>query len=195
MNRVVIHDHRRVFDGFFKIDEALVSYEGAAGGMIGPVRRLSLERGDAAAAVVFHRDRRALLMARQFRYPTHARGPGWLDEILAGMVDAGERPDEAIRREVREESGYDIEQLDDIGTFYLSPGGSSERVVLYYAEVSDASRVGPGGGQIGEGEDIQIVETPVADLVRDALAGRVADAKTLVGILWLVAARPDLAGR
>jgi hypothetical protein len=49
--------------------------------------------------------------------------------------------------------------------------------------------VGPGGGQAGEGEDIRLVEAPVDELARDAMAGRVADAKTLVGILWLMAAR------
>jgi nudix-type nucleoside diphosphatase (YffH/AdpP family) len=194
MKRVIIHEKRRVFDGFFKIDEVVVSYEGTDGGMVGPVRRLSLERGDSVAAVVFHRDRRCILLGCQFRYPTHDKGPGWLTEILAGMIDTGETPDQAIRREVREESGYEIEHLDSIGTFYLSPGGSSERIILYYAEVSDGSRVGPGGGQIGEGESIRLVEAPVDELVRDVMAGRVADAKTLVGLLWLMRARPDRAG-
>jgi ADP-ribose pyrophosphatase len=190
MQRVVVHDKRRVFDGFLKIDEAVVSYESAEGSMVGPVRRLSLERGDSVAAVVFQRDRRCIVLARQFRYPTHDKGPGWLDEILAGMIDAGESPEDAIRREVREESGYEIERLESIGTFYLSPGGSSERVILHYAEVSDASRLGPGTGQIEEGESIVVVEAPLDDLMRDVAAGRVADAKTLVGLLWLMAVRP-----
>lgn len=194
MPRVAIHEQRRVFDGFFKIDEAVVSYEGLAGAMIGPVKRLSLERGDSVAAVVFHRDRQTILMVRQFRYPSYAKGPGWLDEIVAGMIDEGERPDEAMQRELREECGYATEHLEYITTFYPSPGGSSERIILYYAEVSDASRVGRGGGEAGEGEDILILEVPVADLVRDAMAGRVADAKTMIGVLWLIAARPDRAG-
>jgi nudix-type nucleoside diphosphatase (YffH/AdpP family) len=191
MNRVVVHEKHRVFDGHFKIDEAVVSYEASSGDMVGPVRRLCFERGDSVAAVVFQRDRGCVLVAYQFRYPTYEKGPGWLGEILAGVVDPGETHEQAIRREIREESGYDVERLDPIGTFYLSPGGSSERVILYYAEVSDASRVGPGGGNAGEGEDIRIVETPVDDLARDAMAGRVTDAKTLVGILWLTAARRD----
>jgi nudix-type nucleoside diphosphatase (YffH/AdpP family) len=192
MNRVIVHDKRRVFDGFFRIDEAVLSYEGPEGRMIGPVRRLSLERGDSVAAVVFQRDRRCILLASQFRYPTHDTGPGWLTEIPAGMIDAGESPEQAVRREVREESGYDIERLDSIATFYLSPGGSSERIILYYAEVSDASRVGAGGGQGAEGESIRLVEAPVAEVVREVKAGRIADAKTLVGLLWLMTSRSDL---
>jgi nudix-type nucleoside diphosphatase (YffH/AdpP family) len=112
-----------------------------------------------------------------------------LTEIPAGMVESGETPEACIRREVREESGYEIAGLEPIGTFYLSPGGSSERTILYYAEVTDAGRVGPGGGQASEGEDIQIAEVPVDELERDALAGRLADAKTLVAILWFMASR------
>lgn len=189
MKQVRIHDKRRVLDDFFKVDAATVSYEGANGGLIGPVRRLSLERGDAVAALVVNRDRDRAILASQFRYPTYEKGPGWLTEILAGMLEAGESPEACIRREVREESGYEIARLEPIGTFYLSPGGSSERIILYYAEVTDAGRVGVGGGEASEGEDIRVLEVPVDELERDALAGRLADAKTLVAVLWLMAAR------
>jgi nudix-type nucleoside diphosphatase (YffH/AdpP family) len=189
MKPVRIHDKRRILDDFFKVDAATVSYEGFDGRTIGPVRRLSLERGDSVAALVVNRDRNCAILTTQFRYPTLEKGPGWLTEIPAGMVESGETPEACIRREVREESGYEIARLEPIGTFYLSPGGSSERTILYYAEVTDAGRVGPGGGQASEGEDIRVVEVPIDELERDALAGRLADAKTLVAILWLMASR------
>jgi len=189
MKPVRIHDKRRILDDFFKVDAATVSYEGFDGRTIGPVRRLSLERGDSVAALVVNRDRNRAILATQFRFPTLEKGPGWLTEIPAGMVESGETPEACIRREVREESGYEIARLEPIGTFYLSPGGSSERTILYYAEVTDAGRVGPGGGQASEGEDIHVVEVPMDELDRDALAGRLADAKTLVAVLWLMASR------
>jgi ADP-ribose pyrophosphatase len=192
MHRVTIHDKRVVFDGFFRVEEALVSYEDAKGHMVGPVPRLSLERGDSVAAVVFHRERRRVILTNQFRYPTNAKGPGWLTELPAGMIDDSESPENAIRREVREECGYEVERLDPIATFYLSPGGSSERIILYYAEVGEASRVSPGGGT-DEGESIEVTEARVDDLIRDAMAGGAADAKTLVGLLWLMKMRPDVA--
>lgn len=190
MKRVIVRDKQRVFDDFFKIDEAQVSYEDAAGGMVGPVRRLVFERGDSVAAVVLHRDRRTVILGRQFRFPTHEKGPGWMTELLAGMVDAGESAEVCVRREVREESGYEVEHLEEIATFYLSPGGSSERIILFYAEVSDAGRVGTGGGEAAEGESIEIVEVPLDDLERDAIAGRIDDAKTMAGVLWLAATKP-----
>ncbi len=194
MSDVIVHEKRRVFDGFFKIDEATVSYRGADGSMIGPVRRLSLERGDSVAALVFHRDRRSVILANQFRYPTYEKGPGWLTELVAGMVDPGETPEQSIRREILEESGYEIERLQHISTFYVSPGGSSERILLYYVEVTDANRVGAGGGHGSDGEDIRLIEVPLDRLQSQVTAGRIADAKTLVAILWFLAVRPEQRG-
>jgi len=189
MKRVSVTGKRRIFDDFFKIDEARVSYEGPDGSMIGPVRRLCFERGDSVAAVVRHRDRDTLLLGEQFRYPTYDKGPGWMTELLAGMVDDGETPEACVRREIREESGYDVEHVEPIATFYLSPGGTSERILLFYAEVSDAGRVGPGGGEAREGESIRVVERSREELEDDAMAGRIDDAKTLAGVLWLMAKR------
>jgi NUDIX domain len=118
-------------------EKVLWAWTGRAGGrsdksrrVVGPVRRLSLEHGDSVAAVVFHRDRRSMGPRVAVSLSTHDKGPGWLPEILAGMIDAGESPEEALRREVREEGGYEIERLDSIGTVYLSPGGSSERIII-----------------------------------------------------------------
>jgi len=189
MRRVIVHDKRRVFDGFFKVDEAMVSYEAFGGSMIGPVRRLVFERGDSAAAIVFNRDRQRVILASQFRYPTYEKGPGWMTEALAGVIDPGESPEQCIRREVREESGYEVDQIEHIGSFYLSPGGSSERIVLYYAEVTDARRVGDGGGVRSEGEDIRLVEMSMPELEAAVASGDIADAKTLVGAAWLLGRR------
>jgi len=189
MRRVIVHEKRRVFEGFFKIDEAVVSYEAFDGGMIGPVRRLSLERGDSVAAIVFDRDRQRVILANQFRYPTYEKGPGWMTEALAGVVDPGENPEQCIRREVREESGYDVDRLEHIATFYLSPGGSSERIGLYYAEVTESRRVDGGGGVRSEGENIHLVELSLPELQAAIESGDIVDAKTLVGAAWLLRRR------
>src|SRR5262249_59470705 len=118
---VIVHEKRRVFDGFFKIDEATVSYRGADGSMIGPVRRLSLERGDSVAALVFHRDRRSVILANQFRYPTYEKGQGWLTELVAGMVDPGATPEQRMRRDILEASRSEIQRVHTISTFYDKP--------------------------------------------------------------------------
>jgi len=186
MRKVIVHTKKRVFDGFFKLEEAEISYEQFNGRMSRPVRRLSLERGDSVAAIIYNRDSRKILFVNQFKYPTFEKGPGWIMETVAGMVEEGETPQSALRREVLEETGYTVEAFEHIGSFYVSPGGSSERIILYYAEVSGQSIAGPGGGLESEGEDIETVELSLDELERLLESNSVQDAKTIVAIQWLL---------
>ena len=186
-SRVEIHSRRRIFDGFFKIEEADLAYERFDGTMTPPLKRLVFERGDSVAAIVYHREEKRLLFLRQFRYPTYEKGPGWLTEAVAGMQEHGEPAEDALRREIVEELGYEVAHLEPITTFYVSPGGSSERIILFYAEVNAAGKVGPGGGLVEENEDIVTVSWSPAELAEAVAAGQIQDAKTLVGILWFQA--------
>ena len=185
MKRVEIQGRRRLLDGFFKVDEVEVAFERFDGTMAGPVRRLIAERGDSAAAVVFDPSAGLLLFAEQFRFPTVEKGPGWLLELIAGSVDDGETPDAAIRREMEEELGYRAGHVEPIATFYVSPGGTSERVWLYYVETTDEGRIAGGGGVANEGEDISVVAMTPEAARAALLAGRIADAKTIIGLQWL----------
>ena len=85
--------------------------------------------------------------------------------------------------ETLEEFGYAVGSLNFIGKFYVTPGGSSERIFLFGAEIRSAGKVAEGGGMAAEDEDIRLVEFPLANL--DRLLGEVEDAKTLVGLYWL----------
>lgn len=185
MKNVIIHRETRLLDDYFKVDEADLSYELFAGGMSDPIRRLKFERGDSVAAIVFNRDTERVILTEQFRYPAYRKGPAWVTEAVAGIVTENEPLEAALRREVREEIGYEIDVLHDVASFYPSPGGSSERVFLYYAEVTSAGRTAPGGGVTHEGEDIRVVEYTL-EALREAVLTRIHDAKTLVGILWLL---------
>jgi ADP-ribose pyrophosphatase len=187
---VDVRSRRRLLDDFFKVDEAVVSFERFDGSMTPQVRRLVFERGDSVAAVVFDRDAERLLLTEQFRFPTLEKGPGWLIEIIAGMIDPGEQPEDSLRREIEEELGYRADRIEHIATFYVSPGGSSERIWVYYAEVGKNGRVSAGGG-LREHEDIRVVSISLEE-ARGALeAGRIADAKTIVGLQWLLAPGPS----
>jgi nudix-type nucleoside diphosphatase (YffH/AdpP family) len=185
MKKVVIHAERRVFDGVFKLSEAEVSFERFDGTMSRPVTRLCFERGDSVAALLYNTDSERVLLVEQFKYPTYEHGPGWIMETVSGIVESGETPESALRREVLEEVGYEIATLEPIATFYVSPGGSSERVFLHYAEVTEAGKVGDGGGVGAEGEDIRTVELTLEELGRLLATGSIQDAKTLVGLQWL----------
>ncbi|MGI9644031.1 MAG: NUDIX domain-containing protein [Ilumatobacteraceae bacterium] len=183
--RVEIERTDRVLDDFFKVDAAYLRHERFDGTMTDTMRRLNFERGDAAAAVIVDRDSGDLLLVEQFRYPAYDKGPGWVVEAVAGMVDDDEDPADAMRREIHEEIGYDVPHLDPIGEFYLSPGGSSERIFLFHAEVGEADRIAAGGGLDEEHEDIRLVRVPGDELDAWIADRRLVDAKTLIGVLWL----------
>jgi ADP-ribose pyrophosphatase len=174
---------RRVFDSFFKVDELKFRFEKFNGEMSRPVTRLVFERNDSVAAVVLNTDTKRLIFTRQFRAPAYEKGPGWITEILAGMIDPNESPEEALHREVFEESGYRVRVSRHITTFYVSPGGSSERILLYYVEVDDTTLDGSGGGLAGEDEDIQLTEMTIPDAIASVSSGGFVDAKTIVGLL------------
>lgn len=185
MRKVEIRDKHIVFDDVFKIQEAALRFQKFNGQMSEPVRRLVFERGDSAAALLFNRDTQKILLINQFRYPTYEKGQGWLYEVVAGAIDANELPEESMRREIREEIGYEANELTHIATFYVSPGGTSERIMLFYGEVGDADRVCAGGGLASEHEDIQLVELTLPDLWRALKNGEIVDAKTLIAVQWL----------
>jgi nudix-type nucleoside diphosphatase (YffH/AdpP family) len=185
MNKVEIQSKGLIFDDFFKIEEAILRFLRFDGKMSEPVRRLVFERGDAVAAIILNRDTQRVILINQFRYPTYDKGPGWMQEIVAGIVDPNETPEEAMRREIVEEIGYRVGELTPITTMYPSPGGSSERITIYYAEVNNSDRIAVGGGLASENEDIQITEVGIPELWRALDMGEIKDAKTIIGLMWL----------
>lgn len=189
--RAVIARQQRLFDDFFKIDELLVTHRQIDGTTSSVQRRLVFERGDSVAVLLFNRDRRAVVLVEQFKAPTliarrrddPATTDGWLVEPLAGMIDTGEAPEAAAIRETLEETGYRIREPELIGRFFVSPGGTSERVFLYFAEVGDADRVGMGGGI--DDEDIKVLEIGLEELFEQLACGLIEDAKLAIGAYWL----------
>jgi len=185
MKKVEIKSRKPILNDFFRVEEAILRYERFDGRMSEEVRRLSFERGDSVAAIIVNTDTDRVILINQFRYPAYAKGPGWLLELVAGTLESGEDPSEAMRREIHEEIGYLPRKLEHISTFYLTPGGSSERIILYYAEVDESQRVSSGGGAPGEAEDIETLEVSKDELLEWLDSGKLVDAKTLVGVLWL----------
>jgi ADP-ribose pyrophosphatase len=154
------------------------------------IRRFSFERGNSAAVLVFNLDTQKIILIDQFRYPTYNNGRGWISEIIAGMIDPGESPEESARRELQEESGLTISAIDHICTFYTSPGGSSEQIFLYYAEVSgEFAKYNKMGGLVKDGEDISSFEITLEDALQKIKTGEISDAKTIIGIYWLESQR------
>lgn len=185
MRKVFIEKKTRLLDDFFKVEEVQLRYERFDGSMSPLVRRLNVERGDSVAILLFNPKCQRILLVNQFKYPAYAKGPGWITETVAGMIGTDESPESAARREVEEETGYKVSRLEHVSTFYVSPGGSSERIILYYAEVDDTDKFDAGGGVAKEEEDIMTVDLSLTEALEQIQNGEIADAKTIVGIFWL----------
>ncbi|MDO7851915.1 NUDIX domain-containing protein [Hymenobacter convexus] len=159
----------RVFDGHYKVNQLIVQ-DGEH-----RLRREQFAPGKAVAALVYDTDRQVYVLTRQFRVGPEAE----LLEIAAGMIDKGEAPETAVRREIHEELGYEIDKLEEIVCIWPSPGTSSEEITVYYAEVSH--RPGAGGGLLEENENIEMVELSWEAL----LATPLRDAKTVIAVQWV----------
>lgn len=188
----IVKHVERVFDGFLSIDRAKVSYSTFDGGRH-TATRFSVERGNSVAIAAVNWDKDSILLVEQFRYPTVAKTSGWTIELPSGSIDSGEAPEQAARRELKEEAGISVSELLEIGTFYLSPGGTSEQMTLFYTDLSDQSVkvIGRGGGT-GPGEDIRLVEENLSKFISHSRSGMWDDAKTLVAGLWLATNREEL---
>jgi ADP-ribose pyrophosphatase len=186
MKKVSIEQKKYILEDVFKVEEAYLRYEKFNGEMSGTVRRISLERGDSVSILIYNTITNKIILISQFRYPSYKSENGWLIETIAGIVDSNESPDESARREVEEETGLEITKLEHIATFFPSPGGSSERIFLYYSEVSmDPDSYEKTGGLACEGEDIKSYEITLEDALEKIKSGEIMDAKTILGIYWL----------
>jgi nudix-type nucleoside diphosphatase (YffH/AdpP family) len=186
-----IHGITRKFDGFFKIDEIDVSHEACDDTMCRE-RRLVFERGDSVALLIYNAQTKDVVLVEQFKAPVlvarrrddlHS-DDGWIVETVAGMIDQDETPEQTVIREAMEETGYRISAPRPIGTFFASPGGTSERVFLYFAEVVAADRTGPGGGIPGE-EDIALIRLSIDELFCRLESNQIEDAKLAIAAYWL----------
>jgi ADP-ribose pyrophosphatase len=178
-------DSERLVDGFFTVDAITLRHELIAGGITPPIKRFLLRRPDAVCAVVVNTDRQVMYFVRQFRVGPASKGDNaWMTELAAGLVDEGESCEAAVLREVAEELGFQATSASEITMIYTSAAIISERIYIYYIEVTDDQRVSDGGGIPTEHEDLEIIEVELSDLQRFRSEADLADCKTQIGLDW-----------
>lgn len=175
----------KIYQGFFELSKVHVEHDKYDGTKV--TKQVEIfERGDACAIVLYEKDTDSILLVEQFRFPTTQNDSGWLIELVAGMIDKGESPITSTKREIEEEIGYNVRSIESIGVYYLSPGGTSERIHLFYSEVNSNDKTLEGGGKWDESEDIKLIKIKSSDLQQALQSGLIKDAKTALGINWFL---------
>ncbi len=185
----------REFQGYFAIDRWHVRHRTFAGGWTGDIVREIFERGHAVVVILYDPVRDSIALIEQFRVGALAAGQyPWLIECVAGIIDDGETPEQVAIREAHEEAGAKPDHIEHIGKFIITPGGSSETVELFVAQV-DCSRIDGLHGLPNEGEDIRVFTLPVVEAYGMVKDGRIANSMAVVAIQWLMLEREALRAR
>ena len=142
--------------------------------------RETYDRGNGAVVLPYQLTRRTVILTRQFRYPAFVNGhDDLMIEAPAGLLDK-DSPEESIRKEAMEETGYVLHHLRKVFEAYMSPGSVTEKLHFFVAEYEAGSNRETGGGVVSEGEDISTIELDLDDALRKIGTGEIRDGKTIM---------------
>lgn len=186
------------YAAFFSVEEYDLRHRRFAGGMSAPLRRAVFLSGDAATVLPYDPRRDRVMLIEQFRAGPFGRGDAqpWMLEPIAGRIDPGETPEQAIRREAQEEAGLTLGALETVGAYYPSPGMLAEYLYSYVGLADLPDAVPRLGGLVDEHEDIRTHLLSFAELMALIGTGEVQVGPLLLSAWWLAANRERLrAGR
>ena len=143
--------------------------------------REAYDRGNGAAILLYNKQNQTVILTRQFRMPSYINGneSGYLIECCAGLLDK-DNPEECIRRETEEETGYKVSHVEKVFEAYMSPGSVTEILYFFVAEYAKEMKVNDGGGLDEENENIEVLELPFSKALNMIATGEIRDAKTIM---------------
>ncbi|MBL0406390.1 NUDIX domain-containing protein [Microvirga aerilata] len=142
--------------------------------------RQTYDRGHGAVILPYDPERGTVLLVRQFRLPAYVSGHSEpLVEACAGLLDRDD-PETCIRREAEEELGYRLRHIEKVFHAFMSPGSVTERLMFFLGRYSPDDRIGQGGGDRHEGEDIEVLEIALDEALGMIDQGRIVDGKTIM---------------
>ena len=173
------------YSGFFRINGYRLRHRLFAGGWSGVIEREVFERGHAVGVLPYDPVADSIVLIEQFRIGALIAGMSpWLIEVVAGIIEEGEAPEEVARRETLEEAGLEIQALMPMCRYLVSPGGSSESVLLYCGRV-DSRGAGGIHGLAEEHEDIRVDRVAYEEAMHLLEEGRVTNSVSLIALQWL----------
>lgn len=143
--------------------------------------REAYDRGNGATILLYNKQAGTVILTRQFRLPTFINGnpTGMLIEACAGLLDK-DNPEDCIRRETEEETGYKVHHVQKVFEAYMSPGSVTEILYFFVAEYSKEQKVTDGGGNEHEGENIEVLEMSLDKAMQMIATGEIMDGKTIM---------------
>lgn len=182
-HRLRVHDVQLLSDDWYVLKKTTFDWQ-RRDGQWQRMSRETYDRGNGATLLPYHLGQRSVLLTRQFRYPAYVNGhDGLLIEAPAGLLDRSS-PEERIRAEVEEETGYRLQAVRQVFQAFMSPGSVTERLHFFVGEYDHSMRVDAGGGVAEEGEDIEVLELGIDQALAMAADGRIQDGKTLLLLQW-----------
>jgi nudix-type nucleoside diphosphatase (YffH/AdpP family) len=148
--------------------------------------REAYDRGNGATILLYNKEAGTVILTRQFRLPTYVNGnpDGMMIEACAGLLDQ-DNPEDCIRRETEEETGYKITEIQKVFEAYMSPGSVTEILYLFIAAYSKSMKVSDGGGVEHEQENIEVLEIPIHQAMEMVQSGEIKDAKTMMLLQYI----------
>jgi len=146
-----------------------------------PVEREAYDRGNGATILLYNKQNKTVVLTKQFRLPTYVNGnkDGMLVEACAGLLDK-DNPEDCIKKETEEETGYRIKKVEKVFEVYMSPGSVTEILYFFTGEYSDDMKVSEGGGVETENENITVLELDFEVAYAMMGTGEIMDAKTIM---------------
>lgn len=143
--------------------------------------REAYDRGNGAAILLYNRKKGTVVLTRQFRMPTYVNGNpnGMMIEVCAGLLD-GNNPEECIKKEVEEETGYQIDNVQKVFESYMSPGSVTEILHFFIGAYEEKMKIGEGGGAHDETENIEVLEFSFDVAMNMVKRSEIRDAKTIL---------------
>lgn len=180
------------FKGFFRVDRIKLSHRLFSGEWSADMEREIFIRADATCVLPYDPVEGTVVLVEQFRAPVVGQKQSpWLIELVAGMNEPGEAPEEVAHREAKEEADLKLLDLEPIMEYLVSPGGSTERVFLFCARV-DSRGVGGVHGLDYENEDIKVHVVTFDEALKMLQSGQINNAAAIISLQWLVLNRDRL---
>jgi len=173
-------------DNWYVLKKISYEYLKADGSKLTQTRE-AYDRGNGATILLYNRAARSVILTKQFRLPTFINGneSGMMIEACAGLLDK-DNPEDCIRRETEEETGYQIKDVRKIYEAYMSPGSVTEILHFFIAEYENDMKRGDGGGAEGEEENIEVLEMNVDEALAMIDNGEIKDAKTIMLLQYIM---------